>query len=40
VAARNGSLKDAWDACRAECDLKFEDCAICERCLPVNVARA
>ena len=25
VAARGGSLKEAWDACRAECDPKFAD---------------
>ena len=40
VAARNGSLKEAWDACRAECDPKFKDYAIYEHCLPFNVARA
>ncbi len=40
VAARGGSLKDAWDACRAECDPKFSDYAIYEHCLPFNVARA
>lgn len=40
VAARGGSLKDAWDAVRAECDPKFEDFAIYEHCLPFNVARA
>ena len=40
VAARNGSLKEAWDACRAECDPKFSDYAIYEHCLPFNVARA
>ena len=40
VAARNGSLKEAWDACRAECDPKFLDYAIYEHCLPFNVARA
>ena len=40
VAARNGSLKEAWDACRAECDTKFSDYAIYEHCLPFNVARA
>ena len=40
VAARGGSLKDAWDACRAECDPKFADYAIYEHCLPFNVARA
>ena len=40
VAARNGSLKQAWDAVRAECDPKFRDYAIYEHCLPFNVARA
>lgn len=40
IAARNGSLKDAWDAVRDECDSKFSDYAIYEHCLPFNVARA
>jgi len=40
VAARNGSLKDAWDAVREACDPKFSDYAIYEHCLPFNVARA
>ncbi len=40
VAASGGSLKDAWDAVRAECDPKFADYAIYEHCLPFNVARA
>ncbi|MFZ1470352.1 MAG: MBL fold metallo-hydrolase [Paracoccaceae bacterium] len=40
VAARGGSLKEAWDAVRAECDAKFKDFAIYEHCLPFNVARA
>ena len=40
VALRGGSLKDAWDAVRAECDPKFKDYAIYEHCLPFNVARA
>ncbi|MCC5964514.1 MAG: MBL fold metallo-hydrolase [Natronohydrobacter sp.] len=40
VAARNGTLKEAWDACREECDPKFKDYAIYEHCLPFNVARA
>lgn len=40
VAARNGTLKEAWDAVRAECDPKFKDYAIYEHCLPFNVARA
>jgi glyoxylase-like metal-dependent hydrolase (beta-lactamase superfamily II) len=40
VAARGGSLKEAWDAIRAECDPKFADYAIYEHCLPFNAARA
>ena len=40
VAARNGTLKEAWVAVRAECDPKFGDYAIYEHCLPFNVARA
>ena len=40
VAARNGTLKDVWDAVREECDPKFSDYAIYEHCLPYNVARA
>lgn len=40
VALRGGTLKEAWDACRAECDPKFSDYAIYEHCLPFNVARA
>jgi glyoxylase-like metal-dependent hydrolase (beta-lactamase superfamily II) len=40
IAARGGSLKDAWDAVRASCDPKFKDYAIYEHCLPFNVARA
>ncbi|TCP42456.1 MBL fold metallo-hydrolase [Rhodovulum marinum] len=40
VAARGGSLKDAWQAVRAECDPKFAEYAIYEHCLPFNVARA
>lgn len=40
VAAKGGSLKEAWDAVRAECDPKFKDYAIYEHCLPFNVARA
>jgi glyoxylase-like metal-dependent hydrolase (beta-lactamase superfamily II) len=40
VAARGGSLKDAWDAVRDACDAKFKDYAIYEHCLPFNVARA
>ena len=40
VAARSGSLKDAWDAVREACDPKFKDYAIYEHCLPFNVSRA
>lgn len=40
VARGGGSLKQAWDACRAECDPKFASYAIYEHCLPFNVARA
>ncbi len=40
VAARGGTLREAWDAVRAECDPKFRDFAIYEHCLPFNVARA
>ena len=40
VAARGGTLKEAWDAVRTECDEKFGDYAIYEHCLPFNVARA
>ena len=40
VASRGGTLKEAWDAVRAECDPKFADYAIYEHCLPFNVARA
>jgi glyoxylase-like metal-dependent hydrolase (beta-lactamase superfamily II) len=40
VAARGGSLKEAWDAVRAACDHKFASYAIYEHCLPFNVARA
>ena len=40
VAALGGTLKEAWDAVRAECDPKFSDYAIYEHCLPFNVARA
>ena len=40
VAARGGSLKEAWDAVRETCDAKFSDYAIYEHCLPFNVARA
>lgn len=40
VAARGGSLREAWVAVRAACDPKFRDYAIYEHCLPFNVARA
>ncbi len=40
VAARGGTLKEAWDAVRAACDPVFGDYAIYEHCLPFNVARA
>lgn len=40
VAARTGSLKEAFAACRAHCDAKFGHFAIYEHCLPFNVARA
>lgn len=40
VAARGGSLREAWDAVRAACDPKFAEYAIYEHCLPFNVARA
>ena len=40
VVGRGGTLKDAWDAVRAECDPKFSTYAIYEHCLPFNVARA
>jgi glyoxylase-like metal-dependent hydrolase (beta-lactamase superfamily II) len=40
VAARGGPLKDAFAACRAECDPKYRSYAIYEHCLPFNVGRA
>lgn len=40
VAARGGTLKEAFAAARAECDPKFSTYAIYEHCLPFNVARA
>jgi len=40
VALGGGSLREAWDAARAECDPKFSSYAIYEHCLPFNVARA
>ena len=40
VAARGGSLKEAFEACRDACDERFSSYAIYEHCLPFNVARA
>ena len=40
VVGRGGTLKEAWDAVRSECDPKFSTYAIYEHCLPFNVARA
>ena len=40
VAARGGSLEEAMEAVREDCDSKFGDYAIYEHCLPFNVARA
>ncbi len=40
VAARGGTLKEAWNAVRAACDPKFSSYAIYEHCLPFNVSRA
>jgi glyoxylase-like metal-dependent hydrolase (beta-lactamase superfamily II) len=40
IAARGGSLKEAWDAVRKACDPKFRNYAIYEHCLPFNVSRA
>jgi glyoxylase-like metal-dependent hydrolase (beta-lactamase superfamily II) len=40
IAARGGSLKEAWNAVRSACDPKFKDYAIYEHCLPFNVSRA
>ena len=40
VVARGGTLKEAWDVVRSECDPKFKDYAIYEHCLPFNVSRA
>ncbi len=40
IALRGGTLREAWDAVRAECDPKFAGYAIYEHCLPFNVARA
>jgi glyoxylase-like metal-dependent hydrolase (beta-lactamase superfamily II) len=40
VAARDVTLKEAWDAEREACDPKFKSFAIYEHCLPFNVSRA
>ncbi len=40
TAARGGTLKEAWEAVRADCDPRFSEYAIYEHCLPFNVARA
>ena len=40
VAQGGGTLKQAWEACRALCDPKFSSYAIYEHCLPFNVSRA
>lgn len=40
VAARGGSLKEAWEAARLVCDPRYSDYAIYEHCLPFNIARA
>lgn len=40
VVARGGTLKEAWDAARNECDELFSDYAIYEHCLPFNISRA
>ncbi len=40
IVSRGGSLKEAWDAVRGECDPKFNDFAIYAHCLPFNVGRA
>lgn len=40
IASKNGTLKEAWDLVRSECDHKFSDYAIYEHCLPFNVSRA
>jgi glyoxylase-like metal-dependent hydrolase (beta-lactamase superfamily II) len=39
-AARDRSLKEAFDRCREVMDPKFQSFAIYEHCLPFNVARA
>jgi glyoxylase-like metal-dependent hydrolase (beta-lactamase superfamily II) len=40
IAARGGSLKEAFASCRSECDPKYRSYAIYEHCLPFNVGRA
>ena len=40
VASRGGSLREAFDAVREECDQLYSDYAIYEHCLPFNVSRA
>lgn len=40
VAARGGSLKEAFEACREACDGKYGKIPIYEHCLPFNVSRA
>ena len=40
IAARGGTLREAFEACRATCDRRFSSYAIYEHCLPFNVARA
>ena len=40
IAASGGSLKEAYDVMRRECDPKFGEYAIYEHCLPFNVSRA
>lgn len=40
VAAKGGSLKDAWTAARAAMDAKYSSFAIYEHCMPFNVSRA
>jgi glyoxylase-like metal-dependent hydrolase (beta-lactamase superfamily II) len=40
VAAKGGSLKDAWNAARAAMDTKYSTFAIYEHCMPFNVSRA
>ena len=40
VAAKGGSLKEAWGAARDVCDSLFSEYAIYEHCLPFNISRA